>query len=85
MKRDEALELVRQALAKVLKRPVELSPEADLVADQILDSLDTLLFFAELEKTAGLQIPDQVDLAQAGFYRVPTLLDHLCGERPCGA
>lgn len=77
MSREDALALIRQALQKVLGEPVDVSPEADLIEDETLDSLDGMVFLLELETASGRKFPEDVDLVEEGFYRVPKLVEFL--------
>lgn len=77
MDRDAALEAIRTAVSRARTEPAEVGPETDLVGEQILDSLDAMVFLMELETLTGVSFPDDADLVELGAYRVPDLLDRL--------
>ena len=52
------------------------SPDQDLRDDDLLDSLDILVFFMELEKETGVAVPETETLVEEGWYKV----DKLCAE-----
>jgi acyl carrier protein len=75
MTQAEALQFVHQALEKALERPVTVTPETDLFADKILDSLDTMIFFLNLSEISGVDFPE--DLVGGGFSKVSRIVEHL--------
>lgn len=77
MDHNAALEAIRKAIECVKNKQVDVEINTDIVADKILDSLDTLLFFMELERSTGLHIPENVNLAEAGYYKVANLIRSL--------
>ena len=79
MTRDDAMALIGQALAKVTGKTVALGPETDLIEDEILDSLDGMVFAMEIEKAGGVKFPDDVDLVDEGYFKVDRLLALLAG------
>ena len=78
MTEAEALATIHRALAKALEAEVTVTPETDLFAEEILDSLDTMIFFLTLEEMSGVKFPDK-GLAEAGFNRVSRIIEHLTG------
>ena len=54
---EEALALIEKALTKVKEKPVSVTPETDLLAERILDSLDHAVFLLETEKLWGERFP----------------------------
>ncbi len=76
----EALAMIHQALAKALETEVTVTPETDLFAAEILDSLDTMIFFLTLEEMSGIKFPDK-GLEEAGFNKVGRIIEHLTGAR----
>lgn len=78
MTEAEALATIHQALAKALENEVTVTPETDLFAEEILDSLDTMIFFLTLEEISGVKFPDK-GLAEAGFNKVSRIIEHLTG------
>lgn len=74
-----ALDAIRTAVERARKEPVEVTEQTDLVGEQILDSLDAMVFLMELEDLTGVGFPEDADLVELGAYRVPTLIDMLTG------
>lgn len=78
MTNTEALALIHRALAKALETEATVTPETDLFAEEILDSLDTMIFFLTLEEMSGVKFPDK-GLEEAGFNKVSRIIEHLTG------
>ncbi|MEO7300889.1 MAG: hypothetical protein ABI042_20170 [Verrucomicrobiota bacterium] len=76
MSETEAIKLIEQALHKALDKKILVTRETDLFKEKILDSLDTMVFFLELEETSGKKFPDD-NLAEAGFSKVNRIVQHL--------
>lgn len=76
MTEAEAIATIHQALAKALETEVVVTPDTDLFAEKILDSLDTMIFFLTLEEISGVKFPDK-GLAEAGFNKVGRIVEHL--------
>jgi acyl carrier protein len=79
MTQAAALDTVHQALEKSLEEKVSVTLETDLFAEEILDSLDTMIFFLTLEELSGVKFPDK-NLAEAGFNRVSRIVEHLAAR-----
>ncbi len=79
MDRETAFETIRTAVATAKGAPAEITPETDLVGEEILDSLDAMVFLMEIETATGLTFPEDADLVELGAYRVPALIDMLVG------
>lgn len=79
----EALATIHQALAKALETEVTVTPETDLFADEILDSLDTMIFFLTLEEMSGVKFPEK-KLEEEGFNKVSRIIEHLTAA-PAGS
>jgi acyl carrier protein len=77
MNREEAMRAIEEALKKVLKKEVAVSPETDLIAEEILDSLDGMTFAMEIEDASGKKFPEDLDLVEAGYYKVENLIEFL--------
>ena len=75
MTHAEALRFVHQALEKALEKPVTVTPETDLFAEKVLDSLDTMIFFLNLSEISGVEFPE--DLVGGGFSKVSRIIEHL--------
>lgn len=76
MTNEEALKIIESLVSRVTNKDVTLSLTQDLRHDQILDSLDTLVFFMELEQETGVSVPEIDSLVEDGWYSV----EKLCSE-----
>ena len=77
MQADEALTIVQNALNEVLDDPVEITAETDLIGEEILDSLDGMVFMMEIENASGKKLPEDIDLVDEGYYKVEKLVAFL--------
>ncbi|MDZ4252737.1 MAG: hypothetical protein U1A72_09230 [Sulfuritalea sp.] len=77
MSEEQLLQLVASAVEKVIKGPAKISIDTDLIEDDILDSLDGMVFLLELEEATGKRFPEDIDLVAEGYYKVRKLLDFL--------
>ena len=77
MTHDQALGAINDALRKTLKRDdITVTLKTDLRGEDILDSLDAMVFFLELAEHTGKAFPEK-DLVEQGFFRVEKLVQHL--------
>ncbi len=76
MTEAEAVNLIERALEKALDKKISVTKETDLFKEKILDSLDTMVFFLELEEVSGKKFPEE-NLAEAGFSKVSRIVEHL--------
>lgn len=76
MKESEALERIVRLIHEVSGKKVEVSLAHDLREDDLLDSLDTMIFFMELEKQTGVSVPETENIVEDGWYKV----SKLCAE-----
>lgn len=74
MTTQEALKALETLTHKVTNKNVVLSLETDLKKDGILDSVDTLVFFLDLDVELGVSVPETADLAAEGYYSVAKLV-----------
>lgn len=74
MNQETALEALNGIILNVTGKTVSLTPEMDLKQSEILDSVDALVFFMELENSLGVRIPENADLMAEGYYSVKKLL-----------
>ena len=79
MTETEALTLIERALKKSVDKQVAVSLETDLFQEKILDSLDAMVFFLELEEMSGAKFPEE-NLAEAGFSKVRKIVERLMGK-----
>jgi acyl carrier protein len=76
MTQDEALAMIRDALNTVVDGAGDdITMETDLVADEVVDSLDLMNFLFELEQMRGAKI-EQID-ESFDDYRIATLVGFL--------
>lgn len=66
-------------LEKVVKKPVQITLDTDMIEEGILDSLDGMVFMLEVEQAFGKAFPEDIDLVAEGYYRVRKLVGHLKG------
>ena len=77
MTREEAKAMVTAAMRRALKHDrFTIADDADLLAQGMLDSLDSMVFLLELSNRSGREFPEQ-DLEEKGFFKVAHLLDFL--------
>jgi len=77
MTQDQALHAINDALRKTLKRDdITVTIKTDLRGEDILDSLDAMVFFLELSEQTSKSFPEK-DLVEQGFFRVTKLVEHL--------
>lgn len=79
MTEHEALKIITRLVHKVSGKDVDVSADHDLRDDNLLDSLDILVFFMELEKETGLAVPETERLVEEGWYKVGKLCAELAG------
>lgn len=77
MDHDTALEIIRAAVGRARSEPITVAADADLIADDVLDSLDAMTFTLEVEEATGVTFPEDEDLAALGLYHVPTLIEFI--------
>jgi acyl carrier protein len=77
MTEAEAISNIKKALEKTLKHPTEFDRDADLIESNILDSLDANVFALELETITNKRFPEDADLVEQGFFKVPKLIEFL--------
>ena len=77
MNHEDALNALNKLILNVTGKAVSLTPETDLKQSEILDSVDALVFFMELENSLGVRIPENADLKTEGYYSVKKLLSLL--------
>jgi acyl carrier protein len=76
MTESEAINLIERALQKALDKKISVNSGTDLFKEKILDSLDTMVFFLELEEVSGKKFPEE-NLAEAGFSKVGRIVEFL--------
>ena len=75
MNEQQALQLINETLRKVLNdEKVTATIDTDLVADNVLDSLDGMVFLLEISEKTGKAFPEK-DLVKLGFFRVRKLVE----------
>jgi acyl carrier protein len=77
MTEQQALQLINEALRKTLNDPkASAGIDTDLVSEDILDSLDGMVFLLEISEKSGKSFPEK-DLVELGFFRVRKLVEIL--------
>ena len=77
MNTQEALDAINKSLRKALDDDsVTVGPGIDLLDEEILDSLDGMVFILELSRYTDKKFPD-TDLVELGFYNVDKLVEFL--------
>jgi acyl carrier protein len=79
MNETDILSKLSEILEKVLKEPVSIDIDSDLIGQEILDSLDGMVFMLEVEEVFGKHFPDDLDLVAEGYYQMRKLVDFLQG------
>ena len=74
MTEQDARKILEEILCAVSKKKVSLDNVQDLRNDKVLDSLDALIFFMELEQKTGVVVPESASLVADGWFTV----DKLC-------
>ncbi len=77
MNEIDFLKLVASVVESVIKKPVVITMDTDLIEDKILDSLDGMVFLLELEQASGKHFPDDIDMVEQGYYRMRELINYL--------
>jgi acyl carrier protein len=77
MTEQQALQLINETLRNVLKDPkASATLDSDLAGDNVLDSLDGMVFLLEISEKTGKSFPEK-DLVKLGFFRVRKLVEIL--------
>ena len=77
MNEVEILARLSSVLENVVKKPVSLTLDTDLIGESIIDSLDGMVFMLEVEQTFGKSFPEEINLVTEGYYRMRTLVNYL--------
>jgi acyl carrier protein len=77
MNETEILARLSSVLENVVKKPVSLTLDTDLIGESIIDSLDGMVFMLEVEQAFGKSFPEEINLVTEGYYRMRTLVDYL--------
>lgn len=74
MDANEAFAMIKKALFVALKKEVSVTEDTELLKEEMLDSLDGLVFLMELEQLTGIDVPEDADLAEEGYYKISKLI-----------
>jgi len=78
MTEDEALAIIQEGLNIVLEdRAVVVNKRTDLIEEEILDSVDSMVFSLEVENLSGKKFPTDGDLVEMGYFKVEKLIELL--------
>jgi len=78
MQQNEALEIIQNALNISIEDAPKITLETDLIEEEILDSLDGMMFMMEVETASSKKLPEEIDLVDEGYYTVSKLAAFLC-------
>lgn len=70
----DKIKQLEEILKSVCNKEVHITAETDLLEDKILDSLDSMVFFMQLEEKLGVSVPEDIDLKEKGYYKVTKIL-----------
>lgn len=79
MTEQQALKLIEDLASAAAKKPVTVTFDTDLVGEEILDSLDSMVFAMQVEKATGRKFPEDGDLVALGYFKVRKLVTHITG------
>lgn len=77
MNKQDAIQIIVESLCSVCNKQVVITDTTDLLAEEILDSLDAMVFIMEIENRTGTKISEEINLVEEGYYRVPKLVEFL--------
>ncbi len=77
MNESDMLLKLSEILERVTKKKVIVNVDSDLIEENILDSLDGMVFMLEVEQAFEKQFPEDINLVKEGYYKVRKLLDFL--------
>lgn len=77
MNKQDAMQIIVETLYSVCNKQVVINDSTDLLADNILDSLDAMVFIMEIENRTGKKISEDINLIEEGYYRVPKLVEFI--------
>lgn len=77
MNKQDAMQIIVETLYSVCNKQVVINDTTDLLADNILDSLDAMVFIMEIENRTGKKISEDINLIEEGYYRVPKLVEFI--------
>jgi len=73
----DILSKLSEILEKVLKESVSINIDTDLIEQNVLDSLDGMVFMLEVEEVFCKDFPEDLDLVAEGYYKIRKLVDFL--------
>lgn len=79
MNEPEILAKLTEILEGVTKGKVTIDIKTDLIEQNILDSLDGMVFMLEVEQAFDKQFPEDINLVKEGYYKVGKLVEFLRG------
>ena len=77
MNETDILSKLSEILEKVLKESVSINIDTDLIEQNVLDSLDGMVFMLEVEEAFSKDFPEDLDLVAEGYYKIRKLVDFL--------
>lgn len=73
------LDRLSEILEMVTKEKVSIDIDTDLIEQNILDSLDGMVFVLEVEQAFDKRFPEDINLVKEGYYKVKKLVDFVRG------
>lgn len=70
---SEYFNVIKAALEDVTGRTVEVGENTHLTKDNVLDSLDSMVFLLNVEKATGIALPEK-DVEQKDLFKVANLM-----------
>jgi acyl carrier protein len=77
MNEAEIIDKLAQILERVTKKEVDINIDTDLIQQNILDSLDGMVFTLEVEQAFNTSFPENINLVKEGYYKVGKLVEFL--------
>ena len=77
MTKNEAMAIIDQSLQMVLNEKIDFNENTDFIEEEILDSVDGMVFTLEVENASGKEFPTEEDLVEVGYFKVDKLVEFL--------
>lgn len=68
------LEQINEIIKEATKKDIQVTQDSDLIADHLLDSLDTMVFFMLIKEKFKANIPQEMDLHDEDCYKIKNLI-----------
>tara|TARA_B100001093_G_scaffold78881_1_gene70128 strand:- start:5349 stop:5603 length:255 start_codon:yes stop_codon:yes gene_type:complete len=79
MTKVEILKAIHYSVMKSVDEPTDakIDEETHLIKDNILDSLDSMVFLLNLSELVDVSFPEDEDLEEQGLFEVSTLIQYI--------